>query len=57
MFREMLQTYKHILVDECQDTNPIQYSIMKKMRGKTTTYSYVATMIKVCIHFVVLTHF
>ena len=34
MFREMLQTYKHILVDECQDTNPIQYSIMKKMRGK-----------------------
>ena len=34
MFREMLQTYTHILVDEAQDTNPIQYSIMKKMRGE-----------------------
>lgn len=32
-FREMIQTYEHILVDECQDTNPIQYEILKLMRG------------------------
>ena len=29
-----MQDYNYILVDECQDTNPIQYEIITKMRGK-----------------------
>lgn len=33
-FLEFMQSYKYILVDECQDTNPIQYEILKLMRGK-----------------------
>lgn len=30
---ELLE-YSYILVDECQDTNPIQYEIIKKLRGE-----------------------
>ena len=33
-FLELMQDYNYILVDECQDTNPIQYEIITKMRGK-----------------------
>ena len=33
-FLEIMQDYNYILVDECQDTNPIQYEIITKMRGK-----------------------
>lgn len=33
-FLEFMQGFKYILVDECQDTNPIQYEILKLMRGK-----------------------
>ena len=33
-FLNLMQTYKHILVDEAQDTNPVQYEILKKMRGE-----------------------
>ena len=37
IFKELIQGYKHILVDEAQDTNPIQYSILKQMRGDKNT--------------------
>jgi len=36
-FLEMMQDYSYILVDECQDTNPIQYEILTKMRGKNNS--------------------
>ena len=35
--KKYAQRFQHILVDECQDTNPIQYSILKQMRGDKNT--------------------
>lgn len=33
LFKERL-SFKYIMVDECQDTNPVQYEIIKALRGK-----------------------